>query len=329
MSNPVVVCSWGGAAVGEEAVEEALTLARKTASLLGQDLVWLTAGPAPGWARDLGARYGVARIDQAAALGAEASVQPDRYVEALAQYCAAASPAALVFSEAPDSRLVAARCAARLGAGIVMNAVDVQVDDEGRLLAVATAYGGDTRAVYAFSPEFRPYLLGLARGVVDPEPLPQAGPPPDVAEVSLSLSGSGERVRVVEAARAEGPRLEDARRIVAGGRGLGAAEHFQLVERLAAALEGLPAASRAIVDEGWVDSSLQIGLTGRVVKPELYIAAGISGASQHMAGCSAAKVIVGINQDPDAPIFRYARYGVVGDCRQVLSELIQLLESGA
>ena len=116
---------------------------------------------------------------------------------------------------------------------------------------------------------------------------------------------------------------EVAQRIRAGGRGLGKQENFELVKQMAEALGGMWGGSRAIVDDGWIDSSRQVGLTGKITRPGLYIAAGISGASQHMAGCSAAKTIIAINKDPDASIFRYARFGVVGDCVELLPELIR------
>jgi electron transfer flavoprotein alpha subunit len=139
----------------------------------------------------------------------------------------------------------------------------------------------------------------------------------------VDLGAVTERIRVLEPARTEGPRLEEANTIVAGGRGLGAAEHFASIEQLAEALGGMAGASRPLVDDGWVDASRQVGLTGRITRPALYIAVGISGASQHMAGCSAAKTIVAINRDPDAAIFRHARYGIVGDCHEILPELIR------
>jgi electron transfer flavoprotein alpha subunit len=141
--------------------------------------------------------------------------------------------------------------------------------------------------------------------------------------VEVDLSGVEERIRVVQPARVEGPRLEEAEIIVAGGRGLGAPENYKLVEQLAEALGGMAGASRPIVDDGWVESSRQVGLTGKIARPALYIAAGISGASQHMAGCAAAKTIAAINTDPDAAIFRYARYGIVADCLEILPELIR------
>ena len=111
--------------------------------------------------------------------------------------------------------------------------------------------------------------------------------------------------------------------LVAGGRGLGSAENYPLIEELAEVMGGVAGASRPLVDDGWVDSSRQVGLTGRITRPNLYVAVGISGASQHMAGCSAAKTLVAINRDKDAAIFQYARYGIVGDALEVLPELIR------
>ena len=149
---------------------------------------------------------------------------------------------------------------------------------------------------------------------------------PATRDVPVDLSAVEERVRVVERSETEGPRLEDAQVIVAGGRGLGSSDNYPLVEELADALGGMAAASRPIVDDGWADPSRQVGLTGKIAQPALYIAAGISGASQHMVGCSAAKTIVAINSDPDAAIFRHARYGIVGDCVEVLPELTRAVK---
>ena len=217
----------------------------------------------------------------------------------------------MLFSQAPDTRLVAPRLAGRLGAGVVMNGVDVTVGDGGALEATASAYGGDTRMIYALSGASA-YVVALNTTALLPEPIEGGSTTPESRSVAVDLSGTQERIRVIEPPRTEGPRLEEADIIVSGGRGLGSPENYKLVEQLAEALGGLAGASRPIVDEGWVDSSRQVGLTGKITRPALYLAAGISGASQHMAGCSAAKTIVAINRDPDASIFRYCRYGLGG-----------------
>jgi len=321
-SKRVVVCSWsdaqGAIAVGSE---EALSLGRKVAGALDSELRWLVLGPQPEGLLETAERFGVAAIDRLEDSALEAFAQ-DAYVEALAQYCGQESPTLVLFSQAPDTRLVAPRLAGRLGAGVVMNGVDVTVGDGGALEATASAYGGDTRMIYALSGASA-YVVALNTTALLPEPIEGGSTTPESRSVAVDLSGTQERIRVIEPPRTEGPRLEEADIIVSGGRGLGSPENYKLVEQLAEALGGLAGASRPIVDEGWVDSSRQVGLTGKITRPALYLAAGISGASQHMAGCSAAKTIVAINRDPDASIFRYCRYGLVGDCLEILPELIR------
>ena len=137
-----------------------------------------------------------------------------------------------------------------------------------------------------------------------------------------------ERIEILEAAHFDGPRLDDAEIIVSGGRGLGSQDNYSLIEQLAEALGGIAGASRPLVDDGWVDSSHQVGLTGRITRPNLYVAIGISGASQHMAGCSAAKTIVAVNRDPEAAIFQHARFGIVGDALEIVPELIRAASAG-
>ncbi|MBW2241905.1 MAG: electron transfer flavoprotein subunit alpha/FixB family protein [Deltaproteobacteria bacterium] len=321
-AKPIVVCTWnesqGGLTVG---AEEALTLGRKVAGATGAKLRLLVLGPLPEAAMETAGRFGADAVDWIEDAALEA-FSPDAYVEALAGYCQQESPALVLFNQAADTRLVAPRLAGRVGAGVVMNGVDVSVGEGGGLQATASAYGGDTQMVYELSGA-PSYVVALSANALLPEPAEGGPTEPECRVISSDLSGVQERVRVIEQARAEGPRLEDADIIVSGGRGLGGPENYKLIEQLAEALGGLAGASRPIVDEGWVDSSQQVGLTGKITRPALYLAAGISGASQHMAGCSAAKTIVAINSDPDAAIFRYARYGLVGDCLEILPELIR------
>jgi electron transfer flavoprotein alpha subunit len=321
-STAIVVCTWRGSR-GEilEEVEAALTLGRRVGGALGADLHWLVVGPALASAGEIAARHGVAALETIEDPKLEGG-QPDAFVEALVQYCATRSPRLLLFNQTFDTRLAAPRLAGRLSCGVVMNGVDVEAQAEGPLRVIAAAYGGDTRVAYEVSPA-TPCIVALIANAVLPEPADEAAEPPTVTAIEVDLAGVAERIRVVEPARREGPRLEDAEIIVAGGRGLQSPENFKLVEQLAEALGGMAGASRPLVDDGWVDASAQVGLTGKITRPALYIAAGISGASQHMAGCAAAKTLVAINSDPDAAIFRYARYGIVGDCLEVLPEVIR------
>jgi electron transfer flavoprotein alpha subunit len=298
-----------------------LTLGRKVSVSLGVDLHWLVLGPLPDRALEVAGSYRVASLDRVddAKL---ADFEPDPWVEALAQYCAQCAPKVLLFSQSFDARLIAPRLAGRLGAGVVMNGVDVEVAEDGRLQITASAYGGDTRVVYELG-GVDSCVVSVLANAVQPEPRTGEGQEPKLRDIRMDLGGVEERIRTIERAQTEGPRLEDAEVIVSGGRGLSAPADFELVEQLAKALGGMAGASRPLVDDGWVDSSRQVGLTGKITRPALYVAAGISGASQHMAGCSAAKTIVAINRDPDAAIFRYARYGIVGDCLEILPEMIR------
>lgn len=325
-SRRIVVCTRGGADEAPSvAAQEALTLGRRLAGSLGARLCWMVLGPLPGQALETAARFGADDVDWMEDSQLE-GFSPDASVEALAGYCREEPPALLIFPQTPDARIVAPRLAGRLGAGVVMNAVGIETAADGVLEATASAYGGDTRMVYRLSGADS-FVVALSPNALAPEAAPDGPSSPECRRITPDLAGVSERIRVVEHARAEGPRLEEADVIVAGGRGLGSPENYKLVEQLAEVLGGLPGASRPIVDEGWVDSSRQVGLTGRITRPSLYLAAGISGASQHMAGCSAAKTIVAINRDPDAAIFRYCRYGLVGDCVEILPELIRAARS--
>ena len=322
MTSSVVVCSWGEGQGGiPSETEELLTLGRRVSGSLGVDLRWLVLGALPDGAAAVAGSYGVASLDLVEDSGL-VEFAPDPWVEALAQYCAQQPPKAILFSQSFDARLVAPRLAGRLGAGVVMNSVDIEVAEDGGLQIIASAYGGDTRVVYEPT-GVESCVVSVLADAVEPEPRAGEGPDPALQRIQVDLSGATERIRTVERAQTEGPRLEDAEIIVSGGRGLSAPADYELVKELASALGGMAGASRPLVDDGWVDSSRQVGLTGKITRPALYVAAGISGASQHMAGCSAAKTIVAINRDPDAAIFRYARYGIVGDCLEILPELIR------
>ena len=321
MAEAVLFCSFDAGRDGLPAgAEEVLTLARNVAQARDAELDWLVVGPMPERVAALAAKHGVSHVDHVddARLS---EFLPDVVVAAIAGYCERQKPGTIVFSQTFDARLVAPRVAARVGAGVVMNVVKLEANGDG-FKATATAYGGDTRVEYETAGRA---VFGVVGDSILAEPAltPGAATP---RSISVDLGATSERIRTVQKARAEGPRLEEAQIIVAGGRGLQDAENYRLIEELAAALGGLAGASRPIVDEGWTDSSHQVGLTGKITRPVLYVAAGISGASQHMVGCTAAKTLVAINIDGDAAIFKYARYGIVGDCLQVLPALTRAVK---
>jgi electron transfer flavoprotein alpha subunit len=314
----VLVCTWGLGRNGgvPPGTEELLTLARR----IDPEVGWVVVGEAPAAAAEIASRQGVATLDRLVDPRL-ASFQPDAFVAALARYAEEHAFGVLLLPQTFDARLVAPRLAARLDAAVVMNGLDVAVTGEG-LAVTASAYGGDTRVVYEVEGRA---VLGINVGALVAEPAASASNPVR-RDVAVHLETVDERIQIVTRTEATGPRIEDADIIVAGGRGLGAKENYRLVQELAEALGGMAAASRPIVDEGWAEPARQVGLTGKITRPALYIAAGISGASQHMVGCAAAKTLVAINRDPEAAIFRHARYGIVGDCLEVLPALVRAVK---
>lgn len=244
----------------------------------------------------------------------------------------AAALAAKVAEEAPDlilggqaytDRDVAGRLAARLGVGILANVSDIRLTDEG----VETDHEifGGTRIATAVMTS-RPHIVLARPKAFTAEPA--GGPAPAVSALELPDVGAAEaRITGSHVEEREGPQLGDARVVVSGGRGLGSAEAYELVERLAKKLGAASGATRAIVDAGWVPYAKQVGQTGKTVKPDVYIAAGISGAMQHLVGMKDSGTIIAINKDPDAPIFSIADLGVVGDVHKVLPQLIEALEN--
>jgi len=242
----------------------------------------------------------------------------DLYLAAMESLVKEANPAVVLIARTNQGRELAPRLAFRLGVGLAQDCLEVSVDaSTGKLLANRPVYGGNAVAVVTCN--FNPQIAAIRPKAY--EPLPEdASRQGQVVSFPVELDASQAKCQVVQTVEeeAEGIKLEDARVVVSGGRGLGGPEPFSALEDLAKLLGGAVGASRAAVDSGWVPSSYQVGLTGKTITPELYITVAISGASQHMAGCSGAKVIVAINKDAEANIFKEARYAVVGDWEQVV-----------
>lgn len=242
----------------------------------------------------------------------------EAHVAALEQVCRQAKPSIVLIARTEAGRELGPRVAFRLGAGLVQDAVALSVDDHSKRLRVTRpVYGGNAMAVVTLAGT--PQVVTVRPKVFEAADRDEKARG-EVVRIPVEISSSVVRVRVVQRVReqTEGVKLEEARVVVGGGRGLGGPEGFKQLEELAKLLGGAFGASRPACDAGWIDHSYQIGLTGKVVTPELYIAVGISGASQHMAGCSGAKALVAINNDSEANIFKEARYGVVGDWKKIL-----------
>jgi electron transfer flavoprotein alpha subunit len=244
--------------------------------------------------------------------------QTDSYVLVMEKVAKQAMPQIILFGQTTIGRDLAPRLAFRLGTAATTDCIELAIDPETKLMRqTKPVYGGN--AVAVFTCRSYPQIATVRAKAMSPLE-PNASRQGEVITVEAGLDPSAIRTKVLEKVpeEAEGIKLEEAKVIVSGGRGIGSADGFKQLEELAKVLKGAMGASRPPCDNGWVSDSLQIGLTGKIVAPNLYIAVAVSGASQHMSGCSGAKTIVAINRDPEANIFRQAHFGVVGDWKQIL-----------
>ncbi|GBD83856.1 acryloyl-CoA reductase electron transfer subunit beta [bacterium BMS3Abin02] len=244
---------------------------------------------------------------------------------AIADLAGAEQPDVIMFGLTPTDRDIAGRLSARMGRPVISNVTDVVVDGD-TFKVVNEVFGGTEIIETAFLAE-KPHLVVVRPKSFPPEPTEASTP--DVVPVALPDVGAAGTAIItdVHVEEREGPQLEEASIVVSAGRGLGSAEHLDLTRRLADLLGGAMGATRAVVDAGWVPYSFQVGQTGKTVKPDVYIACGISGAMQHVVGMKDSKVIIAINKDEEAPIFGLSDLGVVGDVHKVLPKLIEALEA--
>lgn len=251
--------------------------------------------------------------------------QTDAYTKQLAAMTAEYHPDVIFIGATHNGRDMGPRLASQLNTGLTADCTRLEVDAEtGELLMTRPAFGGNLMATI-ICPNHRPQMATVRPGVFKAEESKavdcEVVMVPSVVQQSDLLT---EIVRIVKENSQEAD-ISKAKIIVAGGRGLGNAEGFALLEKLAEKLDATVAASRAAVDAGWISAARQVGQTGKTVQPELYIACGISGAIQHLVGMNSSRIIVAINKDKDAPIFKVAHYGLVGDLYQIIPELIKQL----
>jgi electron transfer flavoprotein alpha subunit len=235
-------------------------------------------------------------------------------------------PDVILFAATYDGRDVAARLSAKLGRGVITNCIGLEADGES-VVASHALFGGAKIATSRFTGP-KPWIFVVRAKTFAAEESP-SGPAAEVVPLAVPDLGATGAAQVVNRHVEErsGPKLDEAAVVVSGGRGLGSAESYAMIEELAKLLNGAPGASRAIVDAGWVPYAYQVGQTGKTVKPTVYIACGISGATQHMVGMKNSKNIIAINKDKDAPIFSIADLGIVGDVHKVLPALIDALKN--
>lgn len=280
-------------------------------------------GDASGIAATLGA-HGAARVHATGDLGGSLQGVPVAAAVAAAVQ-AGNGPDAFFMGTTYDGRDIAGRLSVKIDAPVITNVVDVSEQD-GKLLGIEPVFGGTLNVSTRFTSDKPQILLIRPKSFAAEE---AGGGPAEVVDLAVPDTGATGTAKLLQRhiEEREGPALDDADIVVSGGRGLGEADKYAMIESLAKLLNGAAGASRAIVDAGWVPFSRQVGQTGKVVKPSVYIAAGISGATQHLVGMKGSKNIIAINKDPEAPIFSVADLGVVGDLHKVLPKLIEALES--
>jgi electron transfer flavoprotein alpha subunit len=304
---------------GDELQKDSLGVLGKAAQLGGDVSAVITGSGVEGLASQAG-QFGASKVYVADDPALEAPL-PQPRVDVLAQLVGAQGFDTVLFAATVLTADVAAALAARLDAGLNWDLVDLEQHD-GKLVGKRPALEDTVYVDVGWKGE--PRLALIRTGTFDPV---ESGGEAQVEKIDVSIEDFSTQARMIEQAHeeSEGPSIEDADVIVAGGRGLGGPENFALVEELAKALGGAVASTRAVVDAGWYPYTTQVGQTGKSVSPRLYIAVGISGAIQHKVGMQTAGTIVAINKDPNAPIFEYADLGVVGDLHEIVPKLTELV----
>jgi electron transfer flavoprotein alpha subunit len=304
---------------------ELLGKAREMADRLGAPVVGFIVGHQLGEAATNAVNYGADRV-LVADDPAFAQFRAYAYAEALKAAIAEAKPSIILVPSVAGARDAAALAACELNIGLAADCQGLDLDAAGNLLAVRPVFSGNILTTVVF--KARPQMATV-RGRSFPLPVKDATRAGEIVPLAVGLDGlaAQEEVLSFEATEIGELSVEAAGIIVSGGRGVKGPEGFAPIRDLARTLGGAVGASRAAVDAGWIPYAHQVGQTGKTVRPDLYIACGISGAIQHLAGMSNAKVIVAINKDKDAPIYSVARYGIIGDLFEVVPALTEAFKA--
>ena len=319
MSEILVYCSQRNGQMTKgslEALGAARTLAESIDCTVGSALV---GGEGMGEQVQELAAYGAQKVYVCADQRLE-PYRPEMHLHVLEEIFNQVNPRLLLFITDTNGRELASRLAYRIGAGIASECIDLSIAEGAQeVLIHKPVYGGKAIAQMVSK---APQVITLRERCFEP-PEKDDSRQAEVVHMAVDLPDISDGVQLVDFEEEEftGIKLEDARIIVSGGRGIGGKDQFKAIEELAETLKAAVGSSRAAVDAGWVPPSFQVGQTGKIVAPDLYVAVGISGASQHLAGMSGSKCIVAINKDPDAPIFRAAQFGIVEDYKKILPGL--------
>lgn len=301
---------------------ELLSAGRKVADSLGEELCAVLLGKGVSGLEGKLGEYGADKVYTVDSEALE-NYTTDAYTNILADLAKEHQPTAILLACSASGRDVAAQVAQRLGTGLMTDCTDMALED-GQLVFTRPIYAGKA-IVKAACPEARPVMATIRPNVLAAD-APQAGRAAQTVPVGGNTGDIRQVIKDIVKQISTRPELTEADIIVSGGRGIKGPENFALLEELADVLGAAVGASRAAVDAGWKSHSFQVGQTGKTVSPVLYIACGISGAIQHLAGMSSSKCIVAINKDPEANIFKVADYGIVGDLFDVVPLLKEELK---
>lgn len=309
--------------------KELIGEARKLAKSVGSEVTAVLLGnKMDKWAEEL-IKYGADKVVYAEHKLLEVYTT-DAYAKVIFELITSRNPEIVIFGATTIGRELAPTLSAKINTGLTADCTRLEIDlENSNLLQTRPAFGGNIMATIV-CPNHRPQMCTVRPGVMEKSQYDESRSAKDkIEKITPTLSDNDIRAKVLKVEKGNMPEvaLEEAPIIVSGGRGLGDAEGFKLIKKLADKLGGVVGSSRACVDCEWIDMAHQVGQTGKTVRPKLYVACGISGAIQHLAGMSDSECIVAINKNPEAPIFKIAHYGIVGDLYKVIPEILTALDN--